>query len=255
MNPGVPRYRATIFDYGAGNLHSLAKAIERAGVAVSVETDPFRALDTDLVVLPGVGAFGQAAERLSPARDRWRARIAEGLPCLGVCLGMQLLLDSSEEGEGAGLGIFAGRVTRLDARRVPHMGWNTLDAGSSLVSVTLRPLAPLANRDAYYYFAHGYACRLEDDALVTAWCRHEEDRFPAVIARGSVLGVQFHPEKSSRAGAAFLASFLDAVALKRALGDERIEAASPPCAMSEAIDETRSPAPTSRPDQNVGGIA
>jgi imidazole glycerol-phosphate synthase subunit HisH len=225
MTAIAPRFHATIFDYGAGNLHSLAKAIEHAGVRVSVETDPFRALDTDLVVLPGVGAFGLAAERLAPAREAWRERVAAGLPCLGVCLGMQLLLDDSEEGPGQGLGLFTGRVTRLAARRVPHMGWNTIEDSSA------------SSADRAFYFAHGYACRVTDESSVSAWCVHETDRFPAVIVKGAMLGVQFHPEKSSRAGAAFLAAYLDGIALGRALDAERIESASAPCAMSEIDPE------------------
>ncbi len=199
--------RATLFDYGAGNLHSLAKALERAGARVTIESDPLRALDTDLVVLPGVGAFGAAAERLAPAREAWRASIAAGLPCLGVCLGMQLLFDSSDEGAGAGLGIFGGRVTRLAARRVPHMGWNAIEEA--------RDPALVASRLRLAYFAHGFACRAEDDALVTAWCCHEGDRFPAAVRRDRVLGVQFHPEKSSAAGVEFLACFVRDMAAHR----------------------------------------
>ena len=110
--------RATIFDYGAGNIHSLAKAIEAAGATVVVEPDPRRAVDTDVLVLPGVGAFGAAAERLAPGRDAMRDALANGLPCLGICLGMQLFLDGSEEGapNASGLGVIPGQVTRLRAR-------------------------------------------------------------------------------------------------------------------------------------------
>ena len=117
---------ATVFDYGAGNLHSLGKALAAGGARVRFETDPVRALETDVLVLPGVGAFATAAERLGPGRARMRAAIAGGLPCLGVCLGMQLLFESSEEGPGEGLSVFGGRVGRLAARRVPHIGWNTV---------------------------------------------------------------------------------------------------------------------------------
>ena len=112
--------RVTLFDYGAGNLHSLAKALYAPGVELRVEEDPLRALDTGLLVLPGVGAFGAAAARLAPGREAMRDAVAHGLPCLGICLGMQLLFEASEEGEGRGLGLFPGRVTRLRAPRAPH---------------------------------------------------------------------------------------------------------------------------------------
>src|SRR5690606_27892640 len=117
----------TLFDYGAGNLHSLQKALALSGDTVRLETDPLRAVETGVLVLPGVGAFGAAAPRLAPGLDIVRRAVEEGLPCLGICLGMQLLCDGSDEGEGDGLGIFAGRATRIDAARVPQIGWNMLD--------------------------------------------------------------------------------------------------------------------------------
>ena len=119
--------KVTIFDYGAGNLHSLAKALERDGCAVTVETDPVRATDTDVLVLPGVGAFGSATDRLAPGRDAMRDAVLAGLPTIGICLGMQLLFDASEEGDGRGLGVIGGRVTRLRALRVPQIGWNDVE--------------------------------------------------------------------------------------------------------------------------------
>ena len=146
--------RVTIFDYGAGNLHSLAKAIERGGVDVRVETDPVRALvETDALVLPGVGAFGAAAERLAPGRSAMRDAVAGGLPAIGICLGMQLLFDASDEGDGAGLGLIVGRVTRLRAERVPQIGWNTVDdAHDSLFDAAPLPIA---------YYANSFVCRPE----------------------------------------------------------------------------------------------
>ena len=116
-----------IYDYGTGNLHSLAKAFEDAGAHVKIEEDPAVALQFDALVLPGVGAFGAAASRLSLHAPGVRAALASGHPCLGICLGMQLLFESSEEGEGAGLAAFRGRVRRLKARRIPHMGWNVIE--------------------------------------------------------------------------------------------------------------------------------
>ena len=195
--------RVTIFDYGAGNIHSLAKAIAGHGAAVAVEPDPVRALDTDVLVLPGVGAFGAAAERLAPGRDAMRAALERGLPCLGICLGMQLLFDTSDESvpNARGLAIFDGRVTRLRARHVPQIGWNTIEPSGD----TLFDRAPLT----YVYYANSFVCRPTNQRIVTAWSTHDGDRFPAVVRAGRTVGVQFHPEKSSRPGVSFLHAFLE----------------------------------------------
>ena len=203
--------RVTIFDYGAGNLHSLAKAIERGGVDVRIETDPTAAVDTDALVLPGVGAFGSAAERLASGRGAMRDAVASGLPTLGICLGMQLLFDASDEGEGAGLGLISGRVARLRAQRVPQIGWNTIDgARDPLFDAAPLPIA---------YYANSFVCRPEDPSTVIAWSEHEGDRFPAAVRAGSAVGVQFHPEKSSTAGVRLLHAFLDEA--RQRLGDRR----------------------------------
>jgi glutamine amidotransferase len=194
----------TLFDYGAGNLHSLAKALDGRATSVRIETDPARAVGTgtDVLVLPGVGAFGAAAERLAPGRDAMRAAILRGLPTIGICLGMQLLFDGSDEGDGAGLGVIAGRVTRLRAVRVPQIGWN------QVVSVEREPLFAAARLEMVYY-ANSYVCRPADTDAVTAWTEHEGDRFPAAVRAGRAVGVQFHPEKSSTQGVRFLRAFLD----------------------------------------------
>jgi len=193
--------RVTMFDYGAGNLHSLAKALVLAGADVRVETDARRCIDGEALVLPGVGAFTQAAGRLAPARDAMRDAIRGGLPTLGVCLGMQLLFEGSDEGPGRGLGALAGRVVRVHAARVPQIGWNTLDA----VSDPLLTRAPLS----YVYYANSYRARPANDACVGAWTTYDRDRFPAIVRTHRAIGVQFHPEKSSRAGIAFLAAAVE----------------------------------------------
>jgi glutamine amidotransferase len=195
--------RVSVFDYGAGNIHSLSKAIAAFGATVAVEPDPARAIETDVLVLPGVGAFGLAAERLDAGRDAMRAALHNGLPCLGICLGMQLLFDASDEAapNARGLGIFRGRVTRLRAKRVPQIGWNAVEG----VDDGLFARAPLS----YAYYANSYVCRPADDSVVRAWSTHEDDRFPAVVRVGRTVGVQFHPEKSSGPGLRFLHAFLD----------------------------------------------
>ncbi|HUF29133.1 MAG TPA: imidazole glycerol phosphate synthase subunit HisH [Gemmatimonadaceae bacterium] len=194
--------RVTVFDYGAGNLHSLIKALDRApGVSIRVDTDAARASDTDALVLPGVGAFGEAAARLAPGRDTLIEAIAGGLPVLGICLGMQLLFDASDEGGGDGLGVLPGRVTALSASRVPQIGWNSLDEAND-------PLVLRSSLTTAYY-ANGFVCRPIELSCVRAWSEHGGDRFPAIVRQERVVGTQFHPEKSSQPGVALLHAFLD----------------------------------------------
>ena len=191
----------TIFDYGAGNLHSLAKALGAAGAIVGIEADPLQAIRaTDALVLPGVGAFGAAAERLAPGRRAMRQALADGLPCLGICLGMQLLFDGSDEGEGRGLGVVAGRVTRLRADRVPQIGWNAVEWIAD---------APFAGaQPGIAYYANSFVCRPDAPGSTIAWSTHEDDRFAAAVHTSRTTGVQFHPEKSSRDGVNLLRAFV-----------------------------------------------
>lgn len=158
--------RVTILDYGVGNLHSLAKAIAAAGAEPIIVGDASAATRAEALVLPGVGAFAPAAARLAAAREPLRAAILAGMPTLGICLGMQLMFDASDEGAGAGLGVFAGRVTRLTSQAVPQIGWNALDAP------TERLLVESGLREVYY--ANSFACRADDPAIVGAWSEHEE---------------------------------------------------------------------------------
>ena len=196
--------RVTIFDYGAGNLHSLAKALAAPGVTVVCEIDPVAALKTDVLVLPGVGNFAAAASRIGEAGEAMRGAIQRGLPTLGVCLGMQLLFEESEEGPGRGLGVIPGRVTALRASRIPQIGWNAIDDSRD-------PLFTDSSLSMVYY-ANGFACRPHDESSVIAWTTHESDRFPAAVRMGRTLGVQFHPEKSSAVGVRFVRAFLEEAA-------------------------------------------
>ncbi len=198
----------TIIDYGIGNLRSLAKAFAAAGVEAVRTGDPERIAAADRLVLPGVGAFGACAAEL---RDRGlaglvRERAEAGVPLLGVCVGMQLLFDASEErGEHAGLGLLPGRVVRFprdlaaggERLKVPHMGWNRLR--------TARP-HPIVEADDWVYFVHSYHAAPADPADVIATADYG-GAVPAVVGRANVVGVQFHPEKSARAGLAMLRRF------------------------------------------------
>jgi glutamine amidotransferase len=130
-----------------------------------------------------------------------REALDDGLPCLGICLGMQLLFETSEEGEGEGLGVFTGKVRRLNSERVPQIGWNSLEDVSD-------PLIGDAGLEVAY-FANSFVCEPRDQNLATAWTTHETDRFPSAIRRGNVAGVQFHPEKSSAPGLRFVRAFLE----------------------------------------------
>ena len=206
------RIVVSVVDYGAGNLHSLAKALEMPDVSVRIEPDPRRAANRrefDLLVLPGVGAFGAAAAHIAPARDLIREAVADGLSVVGICLGMQLLLDASAEGPGLGLGLVPGIVRRLHATRVPQIGWNTLErARESWPS-------PDGAAPEVAYFANSYVCQPDDDACITAWTTYDGDRFPASITSGpndNVVGVQYHPEKSSSAGVHFLRALVSRAA-------------------------------------------
>jgi len=195
--------RISIFDDGAGNLHSLAKALSGRG-EVTLEGDVEALCAADVVVLPGVGAFDPAMTRLGGATRTLAAALDGGKPCLAICLGAQLLFDASEEGERDGLGVVPGTVRRLQARRLPHIGWE-------VVTPTTGEPALEASGLVWGYYAHSFACPKDGLHRVTATSRVEHQPFPAVLRHANVLGVQFHPEKSSARGVAMIHAFLDEV--------------------------------------------
>jgi len=189
-----------------GNLRSVAKAFERTGAEVLLADDPAAVTDCDGVVLPGVGAFPRAMARIREAGfDRLiETRLKRGVPLLGICLGLQLLFESSGEHGGAeGLGLLPGRVTPVpaDGRKIPHIGWSPVrwEKPDPLIA-GLRPGEP-------FYFVHSFACEpLPGDTLGTAGYG---GRFACAVGRGLIRGVQFHPEKSSVAGLRLLANFVN----------------------------------------------
>lgn len=195
-----------LLDYGTGNLHSLAKALQAAGSTVQIEQDLNRAVQADAIVLPGVGAFGAAAARLTGGTVALHQALASGKPCLAICLGMQLLFESSEEGEGAGLCLFGGTVRKLHTRRVPHMGWNDVEPSS------VDPLFDEGRFTAYY--ANSYTVEPTELDRVIAWTTYDGVRFPAAVRRDNTWGVQFHPEKSGAAGIRLINRFVSQARLR-----------------------------------------
>ncbi len=191
--------RVVLVDYGAGNVRSVGAAFARAGAEPVVATDARSVRECGLAVIAGVGHVESAARGLEPVAEALRERVEGGRPLLGICVGLQLLFEESEEG-GGGLGLFRGPVRRLRAGRVPHMGWNTL--------AVRRPSALLDGLDGEdVYFAHGYAVEPEDDDVAVATTEHG-GTVVAAVERGALAGVQFHPERSAAAGARVLANAL-----------------------------------------------
>jgi glutamine amidotransferase len=192
-----------IVDYGMGNRRSVEKAFEHVGAQPALTADHDTIRSADGIVVPGVGAFPEAMRRLSATglAELVIERAEAGVPVLGLCLGMQLLFDASEEHEGAtGLGLLAGRVRTLTAPRVPHIGWNLVvfDRDAKLVD-------GLGDAAAFYH-VHSLVCEPDDESDVVGRGEYGE-RFVSLVERGNVMGCQFHPEKSSRDGLALLRNF------------------------------------------------
>jgi imidazole glycerol-phosphate synthase subunit HisH len=194
---GTSRVRVAIADYGAGNVRSVCAALSRAAADPILTTEPAVVREAPLAVIAGVGHVESAARGLAATGldDAIRERVDAGRPTLGICVGMQLLFEGSEEG-GSGLGLLRGPVRRVRARRVPHMGWNTLATSDSSAL-----MAGLDGADVY--FAHSYAAVPDDDRVTTAVAAHDGP-IVAAVESGAVAGVQFHPERSGAAGAILL---------------------------------------------------
>jgi len=209
--------RIAVVDYDMGNLHSACKGLEKAG-ATPLVTDVARDLaQADAVVLPGVGAFDPAIQHLRsrdlihPLQDV----IASGKPFLGICLGLQILLDGSEEGQEPGLGIVPGMVRRFRPEpgiTVPHMGWNPLQP----VQTALPLWQALPN--PWVYFVHSYYADPADSSVIAATVTHGSQTVTAAIARDNLMAVQFHPEKSSSTGLKILANFVALVQQRQPVG-------------------------------------
>jgi glutamine amidotransferase len=207
----VTRPDVVVFDYGSGNVHSAAKALEAAGANVELTGDRARAREADGLVVPGVGAFSAVIDALRASRgdeviDR---RLAGGRPVLGICVGMQVLFERGiERGvDTEGLGEWPGQIDRLDADVLPHMGWNTVDAPEDTVLFD-------GIRDERFYFVHSYAAKewkLEATGPFlkprVTWAQHG-GRFIAAVENGPLSATQFHPEKSGQAGIRLLRNWI-----------------------------------------------
>jgi glutamine amidotransferase len=199
--------RLGLIDYGMGNLHSVQRAFERLGAVVEPVHDGAAMARCDALVLPGVGAFDPAMERLREGglTTALQQACAAGQPLLGICLGLQLLFEASDEGQAPGLGLLAGRVRalpRTPGHPIPHMGWAPLLPGQS------SPLIPADEPPAWVYFVHSYAADPTDPASVTAWVDWAGTPVTAAIWQGRIAACQFHPEKSGPVGEAMLARWL-----------------------------------------------
>jgi glutamine amidotransferase len=192
-----------IADYGMGNRRSVEKALAHVGAESVITADHGAIRDAAAIILPGVGAFPEAMRNLERTGlgEVLIERAAAGVPLLGICLGMQLLFESSTEHEGAaGLGILRGEVTQLAGPRLPHIGWNLV------TFVRETPLTEGLGEAAAFYHVHSYACRPADESDIVGTSEYGE-RFVSVVARDNIMAVQFHPEKSSLDGLRMLSNF------------------------------------------------
>ncbi len=194
-----------IVDYGVGNLLSLKFALEKTGLKAKITQPTPKLKDADAIALPGVGNFTAAAKALQPIKDTLIETVKEGTPILGICLGLQLYFEESEEGPGSGLAFFKGKDVRLTGKvKVPHMGWN------SLRKVKENELFNGIEDNAYVYFVHSlYPVPADKNIIVTE--TEYSQTFTSAIVSGNIYGTQFHPEKSGEIGLTILKNFAKTV--------------------------------------------
>lgn len=191
----------TIIDYKVGNIFSMFRALERTGLKIRVSSNPQEILNSDGIVLPGVGAFGPAAKNLYPLKETIYNCLDQGTPFLGSCLGLQLFFNKSEESPGEGLSLIEGEVKRFSKDvKTPHMGWNTLDI------VNKTELLNGLTSDSYFYFVHSYYVKPECNDVTAARTFYDVE-FTSVVVKENLFGTQFHPEKSGESGSLVLKNF------------------------------------------------
>ncbi len=210
MNARQTTAEVVVVDYGLGNLRSVTRGLERAGAGVTLSSDPADLASADGIVLPGVGAFSEGMDNAGPFRDVLEEEAEAGTPLFGICLGMQMLLTTSEEadhagqGDAEGLDLIPGKNVRFSRdQTVPHMGWNELDVQRD------HPLVEGIDGE-HAYFVHSYYAVPDDDAAVVATTDYGTD-FASIVANeaGNVFGTQFHPEKSGETGLRILRNYVD----------------------------------------------
>ena len=192
-----------IIDYGMGNLRSIHNALTKVGGDAVIVSDSRDLSDADGIVIPGVGSFGDAMHNLTPFADRLFDSVDSGTPLLGICIGMQVLFDRSEESDSAGFGLLKGDVVRLpEGVKIPQMGWNelTIHRDTDL-------LAGIDDGD-FFYFVHSYYCVPGDPGIIAATTDYGVD-LACVVSKENVHAVQFHPEKSSKKGLRLLENFVE----------------------------------------------
>jgi glutamine amidotransferase len=189
--------KISIADYGVGNLHSIRKALELCRAEPTIVKDMSQLLEAECIVFPGVGAFTRTMEKLVPFRDPIVKMLDAGVPCLGICIGAQILFDGSEEGDSRGLGFLEGRVIKLKAEKIPHMGWNSVESEDEMFD---------SIESRYFYFAHSFHGSPTED--ITVGTTDYQFDFPSIFRKRNVVGTQFHPEKSSTSGLRFLRNFV-----------------------------------------------
>ncbi|MGD0202493.1 MAG: imidazole glycerol phosphate synthase subunit HisH [Candidatus Bathyarchaeia archaeon] len=197
--------KAVIFDYGVGNLLSLKCALEKVGLEASIGISAKELAQADAIALPGVGAFSAAATKLDAVKETLTNKVKDGTPLLGICLGLQLFFEESEEGPGNGLALFKGKTVRLPSTvKVPHMGWNTLNI------VKQNELFDGVKEGSYVYFVHSLYPAPVDKTIVCTQTEYGVT-FTSAIASKNVYGTQFHPEKSGDIGLKILKNFAKVV--------------------------------------------
>ncbi|BAQ60727.1 imidazole glycerol phosphate synthase amidotransferase subunit [Geminocystis sp. NIES-3708] len=200
-----------VIDYDMGNLHSACKGLEKAGATPKITDSPMEIAKADGVVLPGVGSFDPAMQHLKERDlvESIKLAVKSGKPFLGICLGLQILFEASEEGKEEGLGIIQGKVKRFQSEpnlTIPHMGWNALNFIQNN-----HPLWKNLPASPYLYFVHSYYVAPIDSNIISAQVTHGSQKVTAAIAQNNLMAVQFHPEKSSDYGLQILTNFVELV--------------------------------------------
>lgn len=193
-----------VIDYGAGNIRSIQNALKKLGATAKVVGSPKQLSGASHIILPGVGSFGAAMEKLEPFRKPLRKAVDAGTPFLGLCLGIQVIFEESEESPGAaGLGLLPGTCRRFPQNmKVPHMGWNTIEKKKET------PLLAGIPSGTYFYFVHSYYPVPESPSQITCETDYSGVRFPSMVSQENIHATQFHPERSGEQGLKLLGNFL-----------------------------------------------